>query len=464
MVLRLTLENEQTLPDGGPVFFHVTGKRSVDIGRDRHLDWTLPDPTRMISGKHCEVHHREGGYWLHDVSTNGTFLNGADQRMRGPHRLRDGDRFIVGHYIIVVSLDASNETGTTVEGAQSDPFVQRHADYREIWNSDRDIPPLIDPQQLRTPREAPRPVNPDFLDWATAVPEPEVDRSRRSPFRAPQGAVEQGDMNWAEGALIIPEVTPQSRPIAPSPRRSAWIDDDASLHDDSAVQQKLPPPPAMLTQPPPSSAPPRRTPEATSPGNGDTAAFMQHLAKGAGLPAAIFANRDSAELAEQIGAILRITVESVMSLLQARTQAKQLTRSTSQTMIQAVENNPLKFSPTAEDALRIMFGPSTRSYLDAQSALAQGFGDLKSHQLKTYMAMQHAIAQLIADIDPVAMACEMEAQGGSGSWLGSGKSKLWDAFLTRWKAQLGRDSGAPMEAFMLHFADFYDRDGRTGSE
>jgi len=95
MALRFHIENETNLPDGGPVSFTVTGKRIVDIGRDRHLDWTLPDPARLISGKHCEVHYRDGGYWLHDVSTNGTFLNGADQRMRGPHRLRSGDRFVV---------------------------------------------------------------------------------------------------------------------------------------------------------------------------------------------------------------------------------------------------------------------------------------------------------------------------------------------------------------------------------
>jgi len=107
MALRFHIENETNLPDGGPVSFTVTGKRIVDIGRDRHLDWTLPDPARLISGKHCEVHYRDGDYWLHDVSTNGTFLNGADQRMRGPHRLRSGDRFVVGHYIIGVALDSA---------------------------------------------------------------------------------------------------------------------------------------------------------------------------------------------------------------------------------------------------------------------------------------------------------------------------------------------------------------------
>lgn len=123
MALRFNVENESSLPDGGPVSFTVTGKRTVDIGRDRHLDWTLPDPARLISGKHCEVHYRDGGYWLHDVSTNGTFLNGADQRMRGPHKLRSGDRFIVGHFIIGVSLDAIE--GEAVDFAPQTPPPQR---------------------------------------------------------------------------------------------------------------------------------------------------------------------------------------------------------------------------------------------------------------------------------------------------------------------------------------------------
>lgn len=452
MALRLALENEQTLPDGGPVFFHVTGKRSVDIGRDRHLDWTLPDPTRMISGKHCEVHYREGGYWLHDVSTNGTFLNGADQRMRGPHRLRNGDRFIVGHYIVGVSLDSSDEIGAAEASAiQSGSFDQQRAAYGEIWSGDREMAPPIDPQQLKIPREAARPVNAEFLDWAAAVPEPDVDRSRHSPFRPSKDNGDQSDMNWASGSLAMPKPVPPPSPVVPSPRPPVWTDDDASWGDGRAAARQKPPPTA---------------PAATAPESGsiETVNFVAQLARAAGLPEEFFANRDASEVAEQLGAVLRINVESVMSLLQARTQAKQLTRSSSQTTIQAIENNPLKFSPTPEDAIRIMFGPPTQSYLDARGAFVQSFSDLKSHQLKTYMAMQHAVAKLISSIDPLAMARAMEAEGGSGSWLGSSKGKLWDAFLTHWKAHLGRDGNAPVDAFMAYFADYYDRGGKTGPE
>jgi len=213
MALRFHIENETNLPDGGPVSFTVTGKRIVDIGRDRHLDWTLPDPARLISGKHCEVHYRDGGYWLHDVSTNGTFLNGADQRMRGPHRLRNGDRFIVGHYIIGVAMDSveGQSVGAEAESAAGRP---KRADYAEIWKGEGDAPPPVDRQQLKVPREAARPVNPEFLDWAASVPDPDARPARR----APGDYQDQADMGWANGARPAPPV-PAPPPASPSPRR-----------------------------------------------------------------------------------------------------------------------------------------------------------------------------------------------------------------------------------------------------
>jgi type VI secretion system protein ImpI len=449
MVLRFHIENEPNLPDGGPVSFSVTGRRSVDIGRDRHLDWTLPDPARMISGKHCEVHFRDGGYWLHDVSTNGTFLNGADQRMRGPHRLRDGDRLTIGHYVIGVSLE--DEAGGRVpnhEAQLHSPPVQQHASYQELWAADRDVPPPIDPQQLKTPREAARPVNPEFLDWAASVPAPGEDPVRSPSPMPPNQPSVRDDMSWAAGPFAVPKPQVERPSAMPTPRRpSVWTNDEPGPAQPSRPRAEMPRP-------------------AQTAGEGPVGGteFARVVARAAGLPDNFFANKTDAELAEQLGIILRITVDNLMALLQARTQAKQLTRSTSQTTVQAIENNPLKFSPSSEEALRILFGPQTRSYLDAQRAFAQGFSDLKSHQLKTYMAMQHAVHELIAGIDPTLMARELELQRGARSWFGSNKGKLWDEFLTRWKAHLGRDNSAPIDTFMLHFSNYYDRPDKAGSK
>ena len=65
---------------------------------------------------------------------------------------------------------------------------------------------------------------------------------------------------------------------------------------------------------------------------------------------------------------------------------------------------------------------------------------------------------LVADFDPVAIAKGVEEQEAILDKLRSRKSRLWDAFVLRWKAGLGREPGAPIEEFMLHFADYYDQD------
>lgn len=186
---------------------------------------------------------------------------------------------------------------------------------------------------------------------------------------------------------------------------------------------------------------------------------MSQLALAAGLPEDVLRQKDPDELARQVGAVLRLVAESLMQLLNARRQAKRLARSASHTTVQAIDNNPLKFCPSAADALRIMFGPTTRSYLDAQRAVSQGFEDLKVHQVKTYAAMQHAVTMLMADLDPKAIEKDTDDDRGISSLLVSRKARLWDAYDARWQAKIARAGDGPIEAFMAYFADAYDRDG-----
>src|SRR5882724_7383180 len=139
MTLTLQIENETSFPDGGPLSVSIKGRRGLDIGRDPYLDWTLPDPSRFISGKHCEVRWHDGAYWLHDISTNGTFLYGADSRLKAPHMLRDGDRFSVGHYIVVAAVDDSG-------AAPEAPSTEVLPSYDELWNPVGEAAPPIDPK------------------------------------------------------------------------------------------------------------------------------------------------------------------------------------------------------------------------------------------------------------------------------------------------------------------------------
>ena len=452
MGLTLTIENETSLPDGGPLSVSVTGKRGLDIGRDAHLDWTLPDPTRFISSKHCEVRYRDGGYWLYDVSTNGTFLNGSDGRLRAPHRLQHGDSLTIGQYIVAVALD-----GEDAETRERAAPTARPAAYRDLWNPTEDAAPPVD-RKLLKPASANVPVRPDFLDWAVDVPDTQYGEPGRAPA-APPTQVDD-DLGWAHGAPKRPPPS-GSAPAIPTPRRPVWLTSEPSgpwggatppsePSADSAPPYEPPPAAAGSASPPAAPAPnaPPRPPDD----------FLRLLARGANVPEQTFA-QDSQRLAEELGILLRLVTENLRQLLNARLQAKRLARVSNQTTIEALNNNPLKFSPSTEDALSIMFGPTTASYLNAQQAIEEGFGDLKEHQVRTYAAMQQALAMIVADLDPQAIETATEADRGLTRVIGSRKARLWDAFLARWQAKTRGQDGGLVDVFMQYFAECYDRGG-----
>ncbi|TIR32489.1 MAG: type VI secretion system-associated FHA domain protein TagH [Mesorhizobium sp.] len=108
MFIRLQINNVDSLPAGMSTGYSARD-RSFEIGREA-CDWTLPDPDKFISGRHCDVRYEAGAFWLHDVSRNGTFINGSTHRMAGPHRLDHGDRLLIGRYVILVSIDDERAT------------------------------------------------------------------------------------------------------------------------------------------------------------------------------------------------------------------------------------------------------------------------------------------------------------------------------------------------------------------
>jgi type VI secretion system protein ImpI len=437
MRLLLKIENHSSLPDGGPLSIAVHGKRGIDIGRDQYLDWTLPDVTRYISGKHCEVRYRDAAYWLIDVSTNGTFLNGADHRMQSPYRLRSGDRLLIGEYIIAVTVDSADgsEARSASAGAPSAS--------PDLWRADFETAPPIDPKHLRSPHLE-RPVRGDFLEYAMdSNPLPNLPRATNLPFASAttpesgsqrlsgaEPAKPDPDGDWAP---VVRDPAPVKVPLQPpTPRnitsgdRGVWGDTDP-----------LAPAPAAA--------------------RASESEFLRRFAMRAGLPDGFFNTADAGEKAEELADIVRGTIAELMQLLKARSEAKRATRSAHQTMVQATDNNPLKFSPTPEEALRLLFGPPSDAYLSGPRALTQSFADLKSHQLHSYSAMQAAVRLLAEDLDPEKIEQTLDSDSGLSALWASRRGRLWDAYVARWRTKAKRHDDGLVDVFMLYFAECYDR-------
>jgi type VI secretion system protein ImpI len=437
MTLTFSIENESSLPDGGPINFTISGKRGFDIGRDSHLDWTLPDPDLIISGKHCEVRFHDEGYWLHDLSRNGTFLNDETTRMLEPHRLRDGDRLSIGRYLISVKItgDVGEVGGRVAQPSGSLPP-------NEWWSTDSDSPPPIDPRELKPAGKAA--VTADFLDWSMQsqgfVHTPETPAQQRGAW--------DDDADWIKPPppLASPPITPlQSPPViapinagAPEPWPPAF---------DERLPESAPSAPAAFSDDIYS-----RAPHAAG-----TSEFMRKFAEGAGIPEAALASHDPDELAFLLGQLMQNIVGDTMQLLRARYEAKKMARTGDQTMIQATDNNPLKFSPSSQEALSLMFGPSTSRYLNAPAAFRQAFDDLKRHQINTLAAMQGAVKMLVEDLDPKNIDADVPPDGKLAMMIGSRKARLWEVYSARWNAKAQLHEDGLLGAFMFYFPQCYDR-------
>ena len=147
MTISMKIDNFDALPDGGPLIYQAH-RRGFEIGRE-HRDWTLPDPNMFISGRHCEIRFEKDGYWLYDVSRNGTFLNGSQQRIKSPHLLANGDRLKIGQYLVAVSVDSAGEAD---EGDAS-PFVSAPRSADNIWDTGEPAPPPINRRDLMPPQK-----------------------------------------------------------------------------------------------------------------------------------------------------------------------------------------------------------------------------------------------------------------------------------------------------------------------
>jgi predicted component of type VI protein secretion system len=108
MILILTIRNAEALQEGMAAQFLMDGETAV-LGRSRNCNWHLPDARNAISSRHCEIRRDRDFFILRDISTNGTFVNDATERMTEEHLLKSGDVIRIGQYEVVAAFEAAPE-------------------------------------------------------------------------------------------------------------------------------------------------------------------------------------------------------------------------------------------------------------------------------------------------------------------------------------------------------------------
>ncbi len=331
----------------------------------------------------------------------------------------------------------------------------------------------------------------DFMDEAAAPPPAPAPPTPAPPTPAPS------DRRGAPSRPTPPDRGPPSRGAgAPPPRRSVFDDEPEAEAGDAA------PPPSRRSAAPPPPPPPPPSPPPPAPATDDWGALDEDLEPeperppapvrptpgGRGTPAAASgrssappsrtsppddqsfvaafmagARLDHLDLSadsvagsmRSIGATFREMVQGLRDVLTARTSTKR-EFNIDQTMLQATENNPLKFSVNVEEAMTALLVRQGSGYLPAERAVHQAFQDIKAHELAMLAGMQVAIAALLKRFDPEQLQKRMEQYSVFDNILpGNRKAKYWDLFVEQY-LQIAREAEDDFQSlFGREFARAY---------
>ena len=455
-------------PDAVPPETRQFNGGEFSIGRGVDNDWTMPDPDRTLSRKHCVLAFRSGGWQLADVSANGTFLNREAEAVgQGAVRdLRDGDRVRLGAYEIEVRIneDAAWQGGggRAADPFGDDPFAAARPPPGPSPGFERDpllgsgggfgTPSMTLPDDFGAPppsgaafddagfrgatqsdhapalgqafRVPAPPDKIDFDDWDLDLSKPAgggVPPARPSAAPAPVAVVAKSLDDWdidlspTAQAIAAPAEPPPSMasPKAPVPVLAAHEDPFAEPERDGVSPEPVLPPLPVLARSPAAAAEPAFAAPAAAAvpapamavGDDLLAAFL----RGAGMEDARPA--DAVVAMERLGAAFRAVVGGLRQTLIARAAIKGEFR-IEQTMIRARGNNPLKFSAGDDDALAALLGAGRRTEMTPAAAVAEALDDIRLHELASMAAMQTAVRAMVERFDPAPLRAEGDKSGG----------------------------------------------------
>jgi type VI secretion system FHA domain protein len=411
LILRVTGFDAQRM---GAMAEHEFTEAGGSIGRGQDNEWCLPDPDRIISGTHAVVRYHGGDYYLRDTSTNGTSLNSIQMSKGDERPLRNGDVLRIGKFDISVQLSAASAAPFP-----RDPFTAEPAAI-----PDPDHGATLDPLELFGAAGGPvsRDIPPEGFDFAADSAQPDHMPPESMGFEPPPPVPDPAPAPIESTAQFeIPDDWDKTG-FSSNPDSTSGPD----LFETNKIEPRNPSPreaerTGNNTPATPARAPTSEKSEAEHSGDrGD----IEQILRAAG----ISPDEVPPETYQVLGKILFIVVQGLVDVLRARAHIKDEFR-VSATRLKPVENNPLKFSINAQDALFNLFGKQTPGYQSPVEAFNEGFEDIKAHQMAMIAGMRAAYQAMLEYFDPDGLADEFD-KGLKRNVLSGvlNKTKYWDLY------------------------------------
>lgn len=346
----------------------VFGREGGTVGRSNDNRLVLPDD--CISRKHAQISYEDGRYYLFDNSSNGTLISNKDLFVQCDKvELSHGDILRIGDYELNVCIDESEDSPAKYADTPSHGFLSLTeleayqgsgpSSGRVLKGGQEDQSALLVQQLLSID---------DFfkdVDEDSIVPEP-----------AGQAAL--------PGVVSDIEAAEPKEVSGPAPARGEGMSTPAG--PDTRVGEQC----AYAVDPETR----RRLAEEVS------CELLQCFLKGARIEdKGLLQGPEVPRIMECLGTVFREMAQGLWTVLRGRTELKAEIR-LPMTMVRPSCNNPLKLSPTIEDAIRHLVKRCHPSYMEPIEAVREGFEDVMNHQVAMNAGIQASLMDALEKFNP----------------------------------------------------------------
>lgn len=130
-----------------------------------------------------------------------------------------------------------------------------------------------------------------------------------------------------------------------------------------------------------------------------------------------------------LGRAMRGAVDGMLRLMAVRASTRHELRA-AVTVIQARDNNPLKFSPDGKTGLEYLLQPTTAGFLDGPAAVEDAMQDLVGHAMGTVAGIRAAIDGMLERFEPQALEAKLGSKSlFDGVLPNQRKAKLWELYV-----------------------------------
>ena len=234
------------------------------------------------------------------------------------------------------------------------------------------------------------------------------------------------------GPAFSPTAPAPAAPVRPAAAAPAIDPLDIDLMADVAapVRAQVVAPPRAAPQAAPAA---QAAPVAATGATVDGAEALAVLAQALELDPGDLDAAHPMETIRVVGELLNLTVNGLYQMLEMRAQLKNELRIEDRTMIASRENNPLKHSDSARDALRYLVDVrqhGNKLFLEPAKAIGDAVNDVCAHEMAVMAGTRAALLAALKMFSPDTVEKRIKKSGALDSVVPAlHRAKLWESFL-----------------------------------